>query len=58
MNVAKSIHQREVTLEHLVQRVDEVLESAKIRDVLREINEVHLGDGLNRTLDTLRESVD
>ena len=59
MKVAKSIHQRDVTLEHLVQRVDEVLESTRIKKVLREINEKeHLGDGLNRTLETLRDSVD
>jgi uncharacterized protein (TIGR00661 family) len=59
MNVAKSMHQRDVTLEHLVHRVDEVLESERIRKVLRDINEKeHLGDGLNRTLETLRECVD
>jgi UDP-N-acetylglucosamine--N-acetylmuramyl-(pentapeptide) pyrophosphoryl-undecaprenol N-acetylglucosamine transferase len=59
MKVAKSIHQRDVTLEHLIQRADEVLESAIIKKILKEINEKeHLGDGLNRTLETLRESVD
>jgi len=59
MKVAKSIHQRDVTLEHLVKRVDEVIGSARIKKVLTEINEKeHLGDGLNRTLETLRDSVD
>ena len=59
MNVAKSVHQRDVNLEHLVKRVDEVLESDTIKLVLKEINEKeHLGDGLNRTLETLRECLD
>lgn len=59
LNVAKSMHQRDVTLEHLVQRVDEVLESERVRRVLKDINEKeHLGDGLGRTLETLRESLD
>jgi UDP:flavonoid glycosyltransferase YjiC (YdhE family) len=59
MNVAKSMHQRDVTLEHLVQRVDTVLESDKIKHVLRDINEKeHLDNGLNRTLETLKESLD
>ena len=56
LQVAKAMHQRDLTLEHLVKRVDEVLESNKILKVLEFINEKeHLGEGLNRTVETLAE---
>jgi len=59
LGVAKSIHQRDVTLEHLVQRIDELLETDKTKKTLEMINEKeHLGDGLARTVETLAEYLD
>ncbi|MBE0633773.1 hypothetical protein IH574_04310, partial [Candidatus Bathyarchaeota archaeon] len=59
MGVAKSIHQRDVTLEHLVQRVEEVLESDEVARTLKEIDEKeHLGNGINRTIETLIDYLD
>ena len=59
LKVAKAMHQRDITLEHLVQRLDEVLESNSTRRVLEKINEEeHLGDGLNRTIESLAEYLD
>jgi len=57
--VARALHQRDLTLEHLVRRVDEVLESNETRKVLENINEKeHIGDGLKRTIETLAEYLD
>ena len=59
MRVARALHQRDLTLEHLVKMVDEVLESNETRKVLENINErEHLGDGLKRTIETLAEYLD
>jgi len=59
MKVAKAMHQKDLTLDHLVQRVDEVLESRVMRQVLDEINEKeHLEDGLARTIEALAEALD
>ena len=59
MRVAKVMHQKDLTLEHLVQRVDDVLESRVMRQVLDEINEkAHLEDGLARTIESLAEYLD
>ncbi len=59
MGVAKSMHQRDVTLEHLVQRVEEVLESDEVARTLKEIDEKeHLGNGINRTIETLIDYLD
>ena len=59
LGVAKSIHQRDVTLEHLIQRIDELLESCKSKKTLDMINEKeHLGDGLARTIETIAEYLD
>ena len=59
LGVAKSIHQRDVTLEHLIQRIDELLESCKSKKTLYMINEKeHLGDGLARTIETIAEYLD
>ncbi len=59
LNVATSMHQRDVNLEHLVKRVDDLLDSDKTRNDLLQINErEHLGDGLNRIIETLREYLD
>ena len=56
LGVASSMHQRDVSLEHLVKRLDELLESGKTKKVLDELNEKeHLGDGLNRTIETIAE---
>ncbi|MFC1802622.1 glycosyltransferase, partial [Thermoproteota archaeon] len=37
LGVAKAMHQKDITLDHLVQRIDEVLESNKTQKVLEEI---------------------
>jgi UDP:flavonoid glycosyltransferase YjiC (YdhE family) len=59
LGVAKSMHQRDVTLEHLVQRIDDLLESTKTDNILEEINEKeHLGDGVNRIIETLIDYLD
>ena len=59
LGVAKSIHQSDVTLEHLIQRIDELLESCKSKKTLYMINEKeHLGDGLARTIETIAEYLD
>ena len=59
LKVARAMHQRDISLDHLVQRLDEVLESSKVRRVLEEINEKErLGDGLNRTVESLAEYLD
>ena len=59
LGVATSMHQSDVTLDHLVQRIDELLESGKANKTLDEINEKeHLGDGLTRTVETLAEYLD
>jgi hypothetical protein len=56
MKVAKVIHQKDLTLDNLVLRVEEVIESRIMRQVLDEINEKeHLEDGLNRTIEALVE---
>ena len=59
MKVAKAMHQKDLTLDHLVQRVDEVLESSIMRQVLDEINEKeHLEDGIARTIESLVDYLD
>ncbi len=59
LNVARAMHQKDLTLDHLVQRLDEVLESSSVRRVLEEINEKeHLGNGINRTVESLAEFLD
>ncbi|MFH1179313.1 MAG: glycosyltransferase [Candidatus Bathyarchaeota archaeon] len=59
MGVAKSMHQQDVTLEHLVQRVEEVLESDEVARTLKEIDEKeHLGNGINRIIETLIDYLD
>ena len=59
MKVAKAMHQKDLTLDHLVQRVDEVLESRVMRQVLDDISEKeHLEDGLARTIEALAEALD
>jgi len=59
LKVAKAMHQRDLTLEHLVQRLDTVLESNNTQRVLEKINEEeHLGDGLKRTIESLAEYLD
>ena len=59
MKVAKAMHQKDLTLDHLVQRVDDVLGSSVMRQVLDEINEKeHLEDGIARTIETLAEYLD
>jgi uncharacterized protein Yka (UPF0111/DUF47 family) len=46
-------------LSHLVQRIDEVLESNETQKVLKDIKaKEHLGDGLNRTIEALAEFLD
>jgi UDP:flavonoid glycosyltransferase YjiC (YdhE family) len=56
MKVAKVMHQKDLTLNNLVLRVEEVLESRIMRQVLDEINKKeHLEDGLNRTIEALVE---
>lgn len=59
MKVAKAMHQKDLTLDHLVQRVDDVLGSSVMRQVLDEINEKeHLEDGIARTIESLAEYLD
>lgn len=59
LKVARAMHQRDLSLDHLVQRIDEVLESNETRKVLEAINErEHLGDGLRRTVETIAEYLD
>jgi UDP-N-acetylglucosamine--N-acetylmuramyl-(pentapeptide) pyrophosphoryl-undecaprenol N-acetylglucosamine transferase len=59
LNVARVLHQRDLTLSHLVQRIDEVLESNETQKVLKDIKaKEHLGDGLNRTIEALAEFLD
>ena len=59
MKVAKAMHQKDLTLDHLVQRVDDVLGSSVMRQVLDEINEKeHLEDGLARTIESLVDYLD
>jgi uncharacterized protein (TIGR00661 family) len=59
LKVAKVMHQRDLTLDHLVQRLDEVLESSTTRRVLEKINEEKLlGNGLSRTVESLAEYLD
>lgn len=59
LKVAKAMHQKDLTLDHLVQRVDELLASSLIRQVLDEVSEKeHLEDGLNRTIESLAEFLD
>jgi len=59
MKVAKAMHQKDLTLDHLVHRVDDVLESNVMRQVLDEINEKeHFEDGIARTIESLVDYLD
>jgi UDP:flavonoid glycosyltransferase YjiC (YdhE family) len=59
LRVATVMHQKDLTLEHLCARVDEVLESNMINYVLSKINEKEsIGDGLARTMNSLIEILD
>jgi UDP:flavonoid glycosyltransferase YjiC (YdhE family) len=59
LKVAKAMHQRDLTLDHLIQRIDEVLDSNKIRNTLKHIKEKeNIGDGINRTIETIADYLD
>ena len=52
-------HQLNITEEILIQRIDEVLESNKIRNTLKHIKEKeNIGDGINRTIETIAGYLD
>jgi UDP:flavonoid glycosyltransferase YjiC (YdhE family) len=56
LKVARVIHQRDLTLDHLVQRIDEIIESNMTKEILKHINEKeHLGDGIKRTVETISD---
>ena len=56
LNVARALHQRDLSLNNLVLKLDEMLESKETQKILNKIIEKeHLGDGLNRAFETILE---
>ncbi len=59
LGLAVGMHQSDISVRHLIQRLDEVLESDNAKKVLEEVNEKeHLDNGLKRTIETIAEYLD
>ena len=59
LKVARALHQKDLTFDHLIQRLNEVLYSNDTQKILKKINEKeHLGQGLSRTVETLVDFLD
>jgi uncharacterized protein (TIGR00661 family) len=56
LGIAKALHQKDLTLDHLLKRIDQLINSKKTRATLEEIiNNKKLAKGLDKTIEAIAE---